>query len=80
MTAAALRWHLCRKLCLGAYPNVPRRPRGIDTVAMVDLAIVDLTAFRLEFIHRDTDEPIPPPGQSTNLQLLQARMHYILYL
>ena len=27
-----------------------------------------------------TDEPTPTPGQSTNLQLLQARMHDILYL
>jgi len=42
-------------------PNVPRHPRVIGMVAMVDLAIVDLTAFCLEFIRRDRDEPIPPP-------------------
>jgi len=34
----------------------PKTPPGIGTVAMVNLAIVDLTAF----IRRDKDEPIPP--------------------
>ena len=42
-------------------------------VAMVDLAIVDLTAFHLEFICRDRMNQ--SPRQSTNLQLLQARIH-----
>jgi len=60
-------------------PQRPKTPRGIGMVATVDLAIMDLTAFRIEFICRDGDEPIPP-GQGTNLQLLQARMHDILYL
>jgi len=42
--------------------GLPQRPKtllGISTVVMVELAIVDLTAFRLEFIRRDRDEPIP---------------------
>jgi len=44
-------------------PQRPKAPPGIGMVAMVDLVIVDLTAFCLEFICRDRDEPIPPRAE-----------------